>query len=110
MTQQRRVHFFVCQNVRPAGSPLPCCQARGAGDLLAAFQAEFARRNWPRGVKVSGSTCLTTCQHGPTVVVYPDAVWYGPVTPGDVPVLFDAHLQGAGPVTRLLVPPDTPVW
>lgn len=106
----RRVHFFVCVNTRSADSSLPCCHARGSETLLEAFRAEFARRGYPRGVKVSASSCLTTCQHGPTVCVYPEAVWYGPVTPADVATLFDAHLSGTGPVTRLQVPADVPVW
>ena len=111
MTDDRpRIHFFICTNERPPHAALPCCAARGGPVLLAAFQAEFARRGWPRGVKVSGATCLTTCQQGRTVVVYPDGIWYGPVNEADVPELFDAHLNAAGPVTRLLVPPDTPVW
>lgn len=110
VTPSRRVHFFVCVNERAADAPLPCCAARGSRDLLAAFQAEQAARGFPRGVKVSGSTCLTSCQCGPTVVVYPDAVWYGGVTPADVPELFEAHLSGRGPVVRLLVPEDVAVW
>ena len=47
---------------------------------------------------------------GPTVVVYPEGIWYGGVTPADVPELFDAHLSGQRPVARLLLPPDVSVW
>jgi (2Fe-2S) ferredoxin len=57
-----------------------------------------------------GTTCLTSCQCGPTVAVYPDAVWYGGVTEADVKELFDTHLSGSGPVTRLLLPGDVRVW
>lgn len=105
-----KVHFFVCVNERAAGSPLPCCAQRGSHDLLAAFQEEQARRRYPRGIKVSGSTCLTSCQHGPTVVAYPEGIWYGGVTPDDIPELFDAHSKGTGPVERLLLPPDVRIW
>ena len=102
--------FLVCVNERGDGSPLPCCVARGSAALLAAFQAEHARRGWPRGVKVVGTTCLTSCQCGPTVAVYPGAIWYGGVTPADVTELFDTHLSGSGPVKRLLLPDDVEVW
>nr|CAA9298577.1 Ferredoxin, 2Fe-2S [uncultured Armatimonadetes bacterium] len=108
--RERRVHFFVCVNERAEDAPLPSCARRGSRELLAAFQAEHARRGWPRGVKVSGSTCLTSCQCGPTVVAYPEGVWYGGVTETDVPELFDAHIQGEGPVERLLLPPGVRVW
>jgi (2Fe-2S) ferredoxin len=59
---------------------------------------------------VAGSTCLTSCQCGPTVAVYPDAIWYGGVTEADVTELFDVHLSGRGKVERLLLPPDVRIW
>lgn len=102
--------FLVCVNERPADAPLPCCAARGGRGLLAAFREEYARRGYPRGIKVVGTTCLTSCQCGPTVAVYPGAIWYGGVTPEDVTELFDAHLAGSGPVERLLLPEDVSVW
>ena len=104
------IHIFCCINQREEGSPLPCCANRGGAELLTAFQSELMRRRYPRGIKVSGSTCLTTCQCGPTVAVYPEGVWYGNVTPADVPELMEAHLSGSGPVTRLLVPTAVKVW
>ncbi len=111
---ERGVHFFVCTNRRGANNSaaLPCCADRGGNELLAALQSEFARRRYPRGVKVSGSTCLTTCQHGPTIAVYPDGVWYVGVTPADVAALFDAHAPGGdgAPLAHLLPPPDVRVW
>lgn len=107
---EQGILFLVCINERPGGSALPCCAARGGKSLLAAFQAEHAARRWPHGVKVVGATCLTSCQCGPTVAVYPGAIWYGGVTPADVTELFDAHLSGSGPVKRLLLPGDVQVW
>ena len=104
------IHIFCCINQREDGSPLPCCANRGGRELLTAFQTEYARRGYPRGLKVSGSTCLTTCQQGPTVAVYPDGVWYAHVTPSDVPEIIEAHLSGRGPVARLLLSDSVRVW
>ena len=36
-----------------------------------------------------------------TVVVYPEAVWYGHVTPDDVDELFNEHVLNGRPVERL---------
>jgi len=102
--------FFICVNERPEDAPLPSCARRGSGALLEAFQAEYARRGYPRGVKVSGSTCLTSCHCGPTVVVYPAGIWYVGVTEADVAELFDAHLSGGKPVARLLLPEEVRIW
>ena len=38
---------------------------------------------------------------GVTIVVYPEQVWYGGVTVGDVAVIVDSHLVGGVPVERL---------
>ena len=107
---ERRAHIFVCTNARPDGSALPCCANRGGRELFAAFQAEFARLGYPHGLKISGSTCLTTCQQGPTVAVYPEGLWYVSVTPADVSEILEAHLRDEGPVERLLVPETVRVW
>lgn len=103
-------HFFVCTNLRPDGHPLPSCGRRGSAKVFEAFQQEIARRGWPPGVKVTPTGCLTPCQCGPTVVVYPAGVWYGGVGVNDVPDLVAAHLDVGEIVARLLLPADIRVW
>jgi len=55
-------------------------------------------------VRANKSGCLEQCEVGPTVVVYPDAVWYGGVTPADVDEIIDSHIVGGQPVKRLVIP------
>lgn len=102
--------ILICTNARSADSPLPCCAHRGGQELLEAFRAEFARQGYPCGLKISGSTCLTTCQHGPTVAIYPAGVWYVGVTADDVGEILATHLEGKGRVRRLQVPENVRVW
>lgn len=98
---QPRLHLFVCQNDRPVGGR-PSCGARGATDVLAAFQRELGRDPALWGaVAVTPCACLGPCFEGPTVVVYPDAVWYGGVTPADVAEIVEKHVIGGQPVERL---------
>ena len=52
-------------------------------------------------VRINKSLCLDQCEHGPTVVVYPDAVWYGFVRPEDAAEIVEEHLVGGRPVERL---------
>ena len=108
MTGRVRTHFFVCTNARPEGHPLPSCGRRGSGLVYEAFTQELARRGFPPGLKATQSGCLTPCQHGPTVVVYPDGVWYAGVSPDDVPELLEAHLKGET-VGRLELPEEVRV-
>jgi len=62
----------------------------------AAKAADLAGR-----VRVNKSGCLDQCEHGPTVVVYPEAVWYGHVKPEDAEEIVREHLIGGRPVERL---------
>jgi (2Fe-2S) ferredoxin len=52
-------------------------------------------------VRINKSGCLDQCEHGPTVVVYPEAVWYGNVQPEDAAEIVQEHLIGGRPVERL---------
>lgn len=94
-------HFLVCMNQRPEGHPRGSCGSLGARPLFEAFQAEVERRNLFETVQVTGTFCLGPCDQGPTVVVYPEGVWYGRVTAADVTELLDAHLAQRGAVQRL---------
>ncbi len=54
-------------------------------------------------VRINKSGCLDQCEHGPTVVVYPEAVWYGNVKPEDAEEIVQEHLVGGRPVERLRI-------
>jgi (2Fe-2S) ferredoxin len=41
-----------------------------------------------------------------TVVVYPEGVWYGHVTPADVDEIIDEHIVGGRVVERLRIPAE----
>ena len=94
-------HFFICQTRRP---PLakPSCGGRGAEELFPLFQAaRDARPELWNKVQVSPSGCLGPCFYGPTVVVYPEGVWYAPVTREAALEIIEKHLVGGEPVARL---------
>ena len=94
-------HFFVCENARPAGAK-PSCGARGSGEIATALQEGLGRHPelWGR-VAVTSTGCLGPCFEGPTIVVYPEAVWYVGVTAADVAEIVEQHMSGGRPVERL---------
>ena len=57
-----------------------------------------------RRIRANKAGCLDQCEKGPTVVVYPEAVWYGRVTEADVNEIIEQHIIGGTPVARLLMP------
>lgn len=96
-------HIFICGNTRPAGHPRGCCDPTGRAELQLSFKQKLAERGLNGRVRANQSGCLDQCEHGPNLVVYPDAVWYGGVTLADVDEIVDSHIVGGRPVERLLI-------
>ncbi|PYV84096.1 MAG: ferredoxin [Acidobacteria bacterium] len=96
-------HIFVCGNIRPAGNPRGCCDPTGGAELQKLFKRKLAERGLKGRVRANQSGCLDQCEHGPNVVVYPEAVWYGGVTLADVDEIVETHIIGGRPVTRLML-------
>ena len=94
-------HIFICGNQRPPGAPRPCCDPQGQAELQKSFKEKLAARGLKGKVRANQSGCLDQCEHGPNLVVYPDAVWYGGVTLADVDEIIESHILGGKPVERL---------
>ena len=96
-----RHHVFVCENRRDPSDPRGCCAAKGSGEIREALKAELARRGLKKQVRANSTGCLDACADGPTLVVYPEGVWYSHVTVEDVPEIVEQHLVNGVPVERL---------
>lgn len=99
-------HVFVCTNQRPAGHPKGCCSEKGSEALREAMKAMVKQRGLADRVRVNVSGCLDQCEHGITIVVYPDGIWYGFVQMADVEEIVESHLIAGKPVERLRLPND----
>jgi (2Fe-2S) ferredoxin len=95
-------HVFVCVQNRPVGHPRGSCQAKGGLRVYQAFVDEFNRRALWNDYRLTNTGCLGPCDRGASVVVYPDAVFYGHVAAGDVAEIIDTHLLAGSPVLRLV--------
>ncbi len=94
-------HIFVCTSSRMNGQSKGFCQSKAGVELVENFLEEIRDRDLGGDVFVSNTGCFSLCEKGPIVVVYPDNVWYGAVTPGDVEEIMDEHIEGGIVVKRL---------
>jgi (2Fe-2S) ferredoxin len=99
-------HLFICINNRPPGHPRGSCMSEGADKVFEEFSRIFEERELFGRFKMTQAGCMGPCKSGPLVVVYPDAVWYGAVTPDDVDEIVSLHLLEGRPVERLVIPDE----
>jgi (2Fe-2S) ferredoxin len=97
-------HVFVCTNERAADHPRGSCKAKGGVEVRDLLKAELTKRGLSKVIRANTAGCLDQCEHGISVVVYPEQVWYGNVTAADVGELVETHLVGGECVKRLLMP------
>lgn len=97
-------HVFVCTG--------KSCSARDSADVREAFENELKARGIlfgreAKGKNPQGNIIVTECASvgfcsiGPTVLVYPDGVWYAQVRAADVEEIIEEHLLNGRPVARL---------
>jgi (2Fe-2S) ferredoxin len=94
-------HVFICTNERDDSAARPSCGPQGGKNLKSAFKDAIKDAGLKHRVRANDSGCLDQCEHGPVVVVYPEAVWYGHVRPRDVEEIVTEHLVAGRPVERL---------
>ena len=94
-------HVFVCINQRPPNHPKGCCQSKGSIEIAQALTEAIEANGLSDHTALAGATCLGPCTLGPTVVVYPEGVWFQGVKAEDVAQIVEEHLKNGRPVERL---------
>ncbi len=97
-------HVFVCTNQRPAGHPKGCCLDKGSAAVRDRLKSELKKRGLSEIVRANASGCLDACEHGVTVVIYPEGIWYGRVKVEDVEEILDRTILNGEVIQRLLIP------
>lgn len=101
-----QLHLFTCVNTRDDDDARGCCTARGSAEVASALKRKLYARGFKRIVRANKCQCLDQCAQGPVVVVYPEGVWYGKVTPDDVDEIIEQHIVRGKVVSRLVIPDD----
>lgn len=99
-----RCHVFCCTNERPAAHPRGSCARKGSVKLRDYMKAR-AKELGLEGVRINSAGCLDRCELGPTVVIYPEGVWYQCATREDVDEILERHVKRGERVERLMMLP-----
>jgi len=98
-----RYHVFFCINQREGGKP--CCADKGSVAMrdYAKARVKELGLDGKGKVRINQAGCLDRCAQGPTVVVYPEGVWYRCSSRDDVNEIIESHLTRGCAVDRLKI-------
>ncbi|MEJ7872476.1 MAG: (2Fe-2S) ferredoxin domain-containing protein [Rubrobacteraceae bacterium] len=75
----------------------PRCTSRGAGKLYVHLWKRLQKRGLLQGrsgVHAAQTGCLSPCNLGPTMIVYPEGIWYCGLTAEAIDRIVDEHFVG----------------
>lgn len=98
------IHVFCCVHVRPEGHPRGSCGAKRSRPLCD-LMCRLGMVTGAKRVRINQAGCMNLCEYGPTMVIYPDAVWYRFETEADVEAIFAEHIRRGRTVERLRLDP-----
>lgn len=96
-------HIFICTNQRAPGADKPSCGEAHGLELVTEFKKILKERNLPIKVRAQKAGCLDICNYGPTLVVYPEGIFYVGVGISDVKEIIEQHIVNNKPVARLVL-------
>jgi (2Fe-2S) ferredoxin len=96
-------HIFICENKRPETDPRGCCADKNSLAVRELFKNRIKQLGLNINVRANAAGCLDACEHGATIVIYPEQIWYGNVTIEDVEEILQEHIIKNIPVDRLKI-------
>ena len=94
-------HVFICTNDKDA--PKKCCGSERGMMLVDAMKNSLKERGLQLEIRAQKAGCLDQCAFGPSMVVYPEGIFYGNVQPSDIEEIVESHLVNNIIVERLVI-------
>ncbi|MGB4101227.1 MAG: (2Fe-2S) ferredoxin domain-containing protein [Alphaproteobacteria bacterium] len=101
-----QIHIFICTH---EVSDHRCCGRRNSHTLFKYARSRVCELKLT-GACVTQTGCLGRCMSGPSLVIYPDNIWYSPHSQADIDAILINHVGTKTLVENLLMPnTDLPV-
>jgi (2Fe-2S) ferredoxin len=94
-------HILVCASFRLKGESQGMCHKKDSANLLPYIEQELSDRDM-EDVMLSSTGCLSRCENGPLMVVYPAGSWYGSINEEKIDTILDALKEGKEATELLL--------
>jgi len=93
-------HVFVCENKREADAPIPSCANAGGSEIRQALKEKVQELGLKKQVRINRAGCLGKCGFGPTLVIYPQGIWYGGFSEADIDEIVQKSIVGNEVIER----------
>jgi NADP-reducing hydrogenase subunit HndC len=93
----RRIELMLCTGTG--------CVAGGAFRIYETLEQEIQKQGLDKEISIIITGCNGFCGQGPLMVVQPDEIFYGFLSPEDIPFLVQEHFLKGRPVKRLMFSP-----
>ena len=96
-------HAFFCTHSKQNGKK--CCENANANYFREYAKVKIKELGLSESgkIRINQAGCLGRCSEGPTLVIYPEQVWYTYETEEDIDEIINEHLIHGRVVDRLLM-------
>ena len=94
-------HLFVCINQRTDGRK-SCGEEHGL-QLVKRCKELMVEYGLKGKIRVNKAGCLDACSYGPSMVVYPEGIWYGALTMEKAERIMLEHIRDGKPVKEYII-------
>jgi (2Fe-2S) ferredoxin len=97
-------HVFVCENTRDEADTRGSCSQKGSIRFREVLKDAISSKGLKPKIRINKAGCLGACNQGISMVIYPDAIWYGKLSEDDIEEIIEKTLMKDELIDRLLMP------